>query len=119
MRTEDAIARAIANYGKEMRVFDWDKAARLIIDRRPAVARAGLDEDYANTGGSIYALGNIVTTSYTYLASNWDIPTLYLDYTDGSSEKIPCYKMESEVPRWNESTKWPSSARKILAEKNE
>ena len=42
MNTWAAFAMGEANRGKEMMVFDWDKAARLIGERKPECASAGL-----------------------------------------------------------------------------
>lgn len=42
MDTMSAFAKGEANRGKELMVFDWDKAAQLISERKPSVASAGL-----------------------------------------------------------------------------
>ena len=94
--------------GEELMVFDWDKAARIIKERGATNACAGLHDDYEWTGGIILEDGKIVRDSYTFLASTWATPTLYV-----GSEEIPCYVMESQT-EWNEDTKWPESAVKIL-----
>lgn len=109
MDTFKAFILGEANRGKELMVFDWNKAAEIIKDRKPKVASAGLCGDWEYTGGIIYEDGKIVTDSYTYLASTWAIPELDVD-----GETISCYKMQHEVPRWGSDTKWPVSARKIL-----
>lgn len=92
------------------RVFDWDKAARLIRDRKPTEAEAGLAEDWSHTGGSIYANGAPVPKddTYVYLASNWATPMLVID-----GEEIECYVAKSET-KWDSGTYWPKSALKIL-----
>ena len=109
MDTFKAFMLGEANRGKELMVFDWNKAAEIIKDRKPKVAFAGLCGDWEYTGGIIYEDGKIITDSYTYLASTWAIPELDVD-----GEIISCYKMKHEVPRWDSDTKWPVSARKIL-----
>jgi len=103
------IAMAEANRGKELMVFDWDKAAKRIVEARPESASAGLIGDWKWAGGEIYLNGNPVRTEYTYLASTWATPGLEMD---GKVE--PCYRMKSEVPDWDSDTKWPDSALKIL-----
>ena len=108
MNTFNAFLRGEAARGNTMRVFDWDKAAELIRDRKPQYAAAGLLEDWEWTGGVIYEDGKIVTTSYTYLASTWATPELYID-----GEAIPCWVWETET-KYNSDTKWPKSARDIL-----
>lgn len=117
MKDAEAFAMGMMNLGKELMVFDWDKAARIIKERRPIRAGAGLRDDWENTGGVIFASGKIVRNVYTYLASTWAIPELALTFADDSREIIECYKMQSEAPKWNAGTKWPTSALKILIEK--
>ena len=56
MNTLDAFMMEEANRGKEMMVFDWDKAARLIAERKPQIAMAGMRGDWKNTGGMICIL---------------------------------------------------------------
>lgn len=92
-----------------MMVFDWDRAARIITERKPQSAYAGLSCDWAHTGGCIYKDGKIVTTDYTFLASTWDVPVLDID-----GEAMPCYRMQQETTGWGAVTKWPKSARMIL-----
>ncbi len=108
MNTFEAITRAQANRGRTMRVFDWNKAAEIIKEKKPVLARAGLGEDWEWTGGDIYVEGKIVTDSYTFLASNWAIPELEID-----GEIIPCWIWENET-EWNSDTKWPQSAIDIV-----
>lgn len=108
MRTDLAFAMGEMNRGKEQMVFDWDKAARLIAERKPEFAAAGLRSDWEYTGGTIYDDGEPVMNDYTYLASTWAVPELSLE-----GELVECYVMASET-EWNEDTKWPESALKIL-----
>ena len=99
------------NRGKLRMVFDWDKAARLIREKRPTKAAAGLHSDWEYTGGTIYVGGDPVTDrdkTYTYLASTWAEPELSLD-----GEVVDCYRMENDV-EWDEHTLWPASALEIL-----
>jgi hypothetical protein len=96
------------------RVFDWDKAARLIREKKPSHAGAGLEDDWEWTGGDIYRDGEPITDSYTYLFSTWAIPELEMD-----DELIECWVYHSDKPEWNQDTKWPESALKILRGENE
>lgn len=100
------------NRGKEIMVFDWDKAARIIAERKPKYAAAGLRGDWEYTGGTIYEDGEPYY-EYTFLASTWAIPELDID-----NEIIDCYVMESET-EWDSDTKWPKSALAILNGKEE
>jgi hypothetical protein len=112
MDTLSAFARgeAARASGAQMMVFDWDKAAALIAERKPSVAEAGLSGDWGYTGGTIYQGGKPVTDSYTYLASLWATPELELD-----GERVDCWRYSSGDQDWNADTKWPKSALRILA----
>ena len=102
----DIISKGELNRTNRSKIFDWDKAAALIKDRRPKIAEAGLDGDWDYTGGTIYRDGNPVLDDYTYLSSTWANPTLVMD-----GEEIECYTYDCE---WDEETKWPESALQIL-----
>ena len=108
MDTLSAFAMGYANRDKELMVFDWDKAAWLILESGCHVAEAGLRGDWEWTGGIIYDDG-IVTNDYTYLASTWATPIIMLD-----DDEIECYRMKHEVPEWDSATKWPKSAMEII-----
>lgn len=109
MDTWSAFAKGLAARHKESMVFDWDKAAELIRERKPKVVWAGLQDDWEWTGGIIYENGNIIKDSHSYLASTWAVPQIDLD-----GEIISCYKMQSEAPDWHAKTRWPQSALSIL-----
>lgn len=98
---------ALRVHGPKMRVFDWDKAARLIVEHNPKIVRAGLRGDWGWTGGTIWA-GEPDMDSYTYLASDWAIPEIDLD-----GELTECWR-DKEESGWDASTKWPESALAIL-----
>lgn len=106
-----AFAMGEANRGKELMVFDWDKAARLIAKSKPQSVSAGLAGDWEWTGGSIYEDGKPVPSSetYTYLASTWATPEINID-----GEVQDCFRMVSESPGWGSGTYWPESATAIL-----
>lgn len=109
MNTLSAFMMGEANRGHELMVFDWDKAARIIRERKPEIASAGLRSDWEWTGGIIYENGEPIKDSYTYLASTWAIPELDVD-----GDVIECYRMEKGAPGWGSDTKWPESALHIL-----
>ena len=109
MNTFEAFAMGEANRGKESMVFDWNKAARIIKERKPKLAEAGLRDDWEWTGGTIYKDGKPIKNDYTFLASTWAVPELKVD-----GEIIECYKMQSEVPEWGSESKWPMSSISIL-----
>lgn len=97
------------NAHREPMVFDWNKAAQIIAERKPEVASAGLRDDWGWTGGTIWRDGQPVTDEYTFLSSKWAVPELDID-----GEVIECFRMQSEVPDWNSATKWPASAMEIV-----
>ena len=111
MDTLQAFAMGQANRGKELKVFDWDKAAQILKDRNATSAMAGLIEDWGWTAGEILEDGKPVPAddTHTYLASTWATPTLCID-----GENIECYKMKSEAPGWDSDTYWPQSALDIF-----
>lgn len=108
MDTMEAFARGQAALaaGIKFREFDWDKAARLIRERKPVKAEAGLYEDMEWTGGTIYSKGQIVpeNETYVYLASNWATPILVLD-----GHVVDCWRYGDRAHNY-----WPESARRIL-----
>ena len=111
MDTLSAFAMGQANRGKEMTVFDWEKAAKLIKERGVTSAEAGLCGDWEYTGGLILSGGVPVPVehTYTYLASTWATPELLID-----GEYIDCYRMRSETPGWDAQTFWPEEALAII-----
>ena len=115
MDTMSAFLRgqSAAACGAKHKVFDWDKAARLIKEKNPRVASAGLSGDWEYTGGVIYTKEeSIDAKEYTYLSSNWAIPELELD-----GITIDCYVSDTEEDnpnKWNDNTSWPQSALDIL-----
>jgi hypothetical protein len=113
MDTMIAFAMGEANRGKELKVFDWEKAARLIRERSPKSVWAGLAGDWGWTGGQIYSDGKPVPKedTYTYLSSTWATPEIDID-----GEVMDCFKMQSETPGWDSGTYWPKEALNILNE---
>lgn len=97
-----------ANRGKEEMVFDWIKAAKLILDNPAATYRAGLRSDWEYTGGTIWRDGKPVNGG-AFLASTWATPEIDID---GDVES--CYVMQSEHPDWGSDTFFPKEAREIL-----
>src|SRR5208283_5455948 len=100
----------------KMMVFDWDKAAKIIMERNIQNAAAGLSGDWEWTGGYILKDGKPDFDSYTYLASLWAIPELSLD---GGESFIVCWIYQEDSPGWDSKTKWPQSALDIIGYKKE
>lgn len=104
----DMVAKAEANRGNTMKVFDWDKAAAILKERGATYAEAGLASDWSCTGGSILNDGK-PDKKYTYLASTWATPTMIVD--DG--DEIDCWIYETET-EWDSGTSWPQSSLDIF-----
>lgn len=113
MDTMNAFMMGETNRHKELKVFDWDKAAQLIKENGFKDASAGLAGDWEYTGGEIFTDGKPNMDDYTYLASTWATPEIEID-----GEVYDCYKMESETPNWDSHTKWPKSALDIINQKD-
>lgn len=112
MDTLMAFAMGQLYKGRELMVFDWEKAARLINERKPRIVEAGLSGDWEWTGGVIYKDGKPVFDDYTFLASTWAVPEICFD--EDVAEVFPCYRMKHETPGWDSDTKWPYSSISIL-----
>ena len=108
MDTALAFMMGEAHRNNRLMVFDWDKAAQIIAERKPEIAFAGLEGDEEYTMGVIWRDGKPEKNDYTYLASTWATPTLYID-----CEEIECWCC---TDKWDSDTKWPMSALKIVEE---
>ncbi len=99
------------NRGQPHRVFDWHKAARLIRERAPHTAVAGLGGDWSATADTIFRDGEPVpgADSYAYLSSNWAVPELEID-----GWRTECWVYEKDTDGWDADTYWPDSALAIL-----
>lgn len=112
MDSIEAFKMGEANRGKDLMVFDWDKAVQIIKDKGLRNCGAGLDSDFEWTAGMILVDGKPYTDDYTYLASTWATPQLIV-YSDNENEgiydyieTIDCYIMENET-NYNSDTKFP------------
>ena len=114
MDSFSAFAKGEQNRGKEMMVFDWHKACRLIKELKPKVVSAGLQSDWEWTGGTIWKDNKPIPQEDTevYLSSTWAIPEIDVD---GNIED--CYVMESETDGWDCHTYFPDSALELLKQK--
>lgn len=116
----------MANRGREQMVFDWEKAANIIKDYleehngEDIEIAASLRGNEGNTYGFIYSNGKFNTDDHGYLASTWAKPQIVIfnyslnDMYEDEGTKIPCYKMQHEVPDWNASTWFPKEFTDIL-----
>ena len=108
MDTWHAFMMGEPNRDKPIKVFDWDKAAKILRDSKATYAGAGLSGDWECTGGCILRDGKIVEDDYTYLSSTWATPQLSVD-----GEVMTCWKWQ-KGSGWDSGTKWPDSARAIF-----
>jgi hypothetical protein len=109
MDTAMAFAMGELHMNDPLMVFDWDKAARILSERMPNVATAGIADDFEWTGGVIWNDGKPFMCSYTYLASTLAKPLLVI-----GDEEIECWRYKDDVPDWSAETKWPKSAIDIV-----
>lgn len=89
------------------RSFDWEKAARIIKEKKPIVAEAGLAEDWYWTGGTIWENDGPVY-GQPYTSSYWATPVLVCD-----GEQQECWTMG---PKQDPSKVWPKEALEIINE---
>ena len=110
-------AKIAKEKGNPHLAFDWDQAAQIIKDefeKHPdLVAEAGLQGDWAYTGGTIFEHGQPTNSDYTYLASLWATPTLILSWDGAEQQEIQCFIREDES-RFTSSSKWDDESLKIL-----
>ena len=78
METQAAFAMGEANKDKDLMVFDWIKATKIIKEKKAQKASAGLANDWEWTGGTILKNGIPINKkdSCTFLASTWAKPEL-------------------------------------------
>ena len=97
------------------KAFDWDKAANIIkeefLNHNDLIAEAGLQRDWAHTGGVIFEGGKPTNDSYTHLSSNWAIPTLILSWDNQEQREIECFVIGG---RFHSDSKWDEESLKIL-----
>lgn len=113
MNSFEAFIMGEMNRDKTERVFDWDKALKILKEKKAKHAWAGLANDMEYTAGRILVEGKPVTDSYTYLASTWATPVIVIteNKDDGylDSDMIECwvYNTEKDNPnKYSAESKW-------------
>lgn len=87
-----------------MRVFDWDRAYKVIQKAGPKrTYQAGLAEDLDYTIGTIWKDDKPVEESHAYLCSKWATPILILD-----DEELECWLFDYESKYTDEDCLWPN-----------
>ena len=111
----DPFLTRLSQNNNPQKAFDWDKATELIKQNLKIhpdiIAEAGLQGDWDYTGGEIFREGKPTNENYTYLSSNWAIPTLILSWDGEEQKEIECYKIDS---RFDANSKWDNESLKIL-----
>ena len=112
----DALAKR--SNSKVFKTFDWDKCAEIIREKLKEfpnlVAETGLQRDWDYTGGVIFKDSKPVSKTYTYLSSNWAIPTLIISNDGEELEEIECFT-EDVNTRFDSGSKWDAESLAILA----
>lgn len=109
-------AKEANKQGSTQKAFDWHRAAEIIKEKfklhPDLIAEAGLQNDWAHTGGIIFEGGKPTIDYYTYLSSNWAKPTLILQWDGQEQEEIECFTDESD--KFNSATQWDEESIAIL-----
>lgn len=105
-----------ANRNRPLMVFDWVKAAKLIVENHNKTISAGLAGDWEYTGGIIWKHRKPVSKDNTcvYLAPTWATPEIEIY---GYKQDVFIYKTESPNGEWDAYTYYPIEARRIIVEK--
>lgn len=102
--------------GISQKALDWDTVAKIIKEKYKEhpdlVVEAGLQTDWAYTGGVIFENGKPTNDNYTYLSSNWATPSIVLNYDGEDQEDIPCVIEANE--RFDSDSKWDEISLGIL-----
>lgn len=111
MDTATAFIMGQLNRGRIQRVFDWDKALKILEEKKVGYAIAGLESDMEWTSGEILVDGELTNDSYTFLSSTWATPVIVLKESedDDHYETIECwcYDTDEDNPhKYGSSSKW-------------
>lgn len=83
-----------------MKYMDWKKVQKVVDEHPNSVIHAGLQEDWNNTSGLIYAKGKYYD-GYVYGCSSWATPIVDVD-----GEEIECWIYEETEERDGKPTWW-------------
>lgn len=84
----------------QTKYMDWKKVQQIVSQNPNSVIYAGLQEDWNNTSGLIYAKGKYYDGGCFYGCSTWATPILDVD-----GEEIECWtydktEEENKMPTW-------------------
>ena len=107
MNTLEAFLINASTKDGHARGFDWGTAKKILEERRPAYAVAGLQEDLEYTIVTIWENGPVKYPDLDtgYLASRWATPVLIID-----GEEIECWIpiADDEIDYYSK-LRWPDS----------
>ena len=111
----ESIFEAVATAKKtNTKVFDWEKAAKIIRNLNPDVCVSAGIRGNDGTIDSIFENGKPVTDGIAYLESWCGTPVLII-VDDHYDVEIPCYIFKNECEYdWDGQTLWPQMALDIL-----
>lgn len=92
-----------------MKYMDWKKVQQIVDENPNAVIYAGLQEDWNNTSGLIFAEGKYYD-GYVYGCSTWATPIVDVD-----GEEIECWTYE-ETEEGSGKPKWWGNGQELLDE---
>lgn len=92
----------------DKKYMDWNKVRKIVEDHPKSVIRAGLQEDWNNTSGVIFANGKYYDGGIFYGCSIWATPIVDVD-----GEEIECWTYE-ETEEGSEMPKWWGNGQKLL-----
>jgi hypothetical protein len=92
-----------------MKYMDWKKVQKVVDEHPNSVIHAGLQEDWNNTSGLIYAKGKYYD-GYVYGCSTWATPIVDVD-----GEEIECWTNEETEERSGKPAWW-GNGQELLSE---
>lgn len=107
----NAILKGMVSRGNRVKVFDWDKAIDILLEKDPILAYAGLKEDMGWTCGVIWRDGKPNIPSGSYLSSTWATPIIEMD-----DISVECWSWEDECEYNSGSTWTPELIEKLKAQ---
>lgn len=94
---------------RSKKYMDWKKVQKIVDEHPNSVIHAGLQEDWGNTSGLIYAKGKYYD-GYVYGCSVWATPIVDVD-----GEEIECWTHEETEEGGGKPTWW-GNGQELLSE---